>query len=78
MRKIVNGIRVVVFATLIFNIETVHCSAREMIRWAVVASDGSTTMYSKPKSEKSKCNEKCMWQTVTQDGIVHVSPYSKF
>ena len=78
MRKIVNGIRVVVFATLIFNIETVHCSAREMIRWAVVASDGSTTMYSKPKSEKSKCNEKCMWQTVTLDGIVHVSPYSKF
>ena len=47
MRKICMGIRVVVFATLIFNIETVHCSAREMIRWAVVASDGSTTMYSK-------------------------------
>ena len=78
MRKICMGIRVVVFATLIFNIEIVHCSAMKVCRWAVVASDGSTTMYSKPKSEKSKCNEKCTWQTVTLDGIVHVSPYSKF
>ena len=78
VHKISQWIRVAIFATLIFNIGTIHCCAKEMIRWAVVDSDGSTNMYSKPKIDKRKCNEKCMWQTVTLDGIVHISPYSKF
>lgn len=78
MRKIHEWIGIAIFIFYIFNIGTIHCDAKEMIRWVVVDSDGSTTMYSKPKIDKRKCNEKCMWQTVTLNGIVHISPYSKF